>query len=406
MAYQDIVIVDYEATCAAGTGLVALREAINTQRSGLRQNDFAHSDLKTWVGRVSDIDNFYWRPEIAQWESRNNALIAVGLKQGSLLASLDYLKDTFGTTRIGVVMGSSTSSIDRAEEAYRELDADGRLASQYVQDNVLNPHSPGLFVADLLGLDGPNMTINTACSSSAKVFATATRWLNAGIVDAVLVGGADTLCLSVLHGFHSLQLISESPCKPFDASRDGINLGEAAGFALLARADSVKQHTGVRVSGYGESSDAHHMSHPHPEGEGARLAIEQALQQANLSPGDIDYINLHGTASRANDHIEGNLIGKMFGAGVLASSTKGWTGHTLGAAGIIESILAIEALRSGVVPGTLHLESVDPEIAITMTAHNQTANLRHVMSNSFGFGGNNACLIFSHLVSSQTASQE
>ena len=399
MSDQDIVIVDYEATCAAGTGIVALRNAISTQTSGLRRNDFTHSDLKTWVGRVGDVDTYQWRPQIAHWESRNNALTDIGLNQGTLLASLDYLKDTFGTARIGVVMGSSTSSIDRAEEAYRELDADGKLAPQYIQENVLNPHSPGLFVADVLGLDGPNMTINTACSSSAKVFATATRWLNAGIVDAVLVGGADTLCLSVLHGFHSLQLISESPCKPFDASRDGINLGEAAGFALLAKAGSVTQHTGVRVSGYGESSDAHHMSHPHPEGEGARLAIEQALQQANLSPSDIDYINLHGTASRANDHIEGNLIGKMFGAEVLASSTKGWTGHTLGAAGIIESILAIEALRSGIVPGTLHLENVDPEIAITMTASNQTAKLRHVMSNSFGFGGNNACLIFSRTAS-------
>ncbi|RYZ81694.1 MAG: beta-ketoacyl-[acyl-carrier-protein] synthase II, partial [Moraxellaceae bacterium] len=209
MSEQDIVIVDYEATCAAGTGLTALRHAISTQQSGLRQNDFTHTDLKTWVGRVGDIDSYQWRPEIAHWESRNNALIDIGLNQGSLLTSLEYLKETFGSPRIGVVMGSSTSSIDRAEEAYRELDADGKLATKYIQDNVLNPHSPGLFVAELLGLDGPNMTINTACSSSAKVFATATRWLNAGIVDAVLIGGADTLCLSVLHGFHSLQLISE-----------------------------------------------------------------------------------------------------------------------------------------------------------------------------------------------------
>jgi len=402
---EAVVIVDYEATCAAGTGLNAIRTAINTQTSGLRKNDIANAGLSTWIGRVSDIDDYPWPAEQAEWQSRNNALIAIGLHQGSFLHSLAQLKAQFGSARIGVVMGSSTSSIDRAEEAYRDLGADGKLAPHYIQDKVLNPHAPGLFVADLLSLDGPNMTINTACSSSAKVFATATRWLNAGIVDAVLVGGADTLCLSVLYGFHSLQLISESPCKPFDASRDGINLGEAAGFALLAKAGSVSQHMGVCVSGYGESSDAHHMSHPHPEGEGARLAIEQALQQATLNPNDIDYINLHGTASRANDHIEGNLVGKMFGTAVLASSTKGWTGHTLGAAGIIESILAIEALRSGIVPGTLHLENVDPDIAITMSANNQTAKLQHVMSNSFGFGGNNACLIFSNLVSSQTATK-
>lgn len=389
------MIVDYEATCAAGTGLDAIRRSINTQTSGLRKNDFLNCDLATWIGRVPDLDSYVWSAEDAKWQSRNNALIDIALTQGTLLQSLDGLKTQFGTTRIGIVIGSSTSSIDRSEDAYRQLDDQGHIPPEFIQENVLNPHAPGLFIAHRLGLSGPNMTINTACSSSAKVFATATRWLNAGIVDAVLVGGADTLCLSVLHGFHSLQLISESPCKPFDASRDGINLGEAAGFALLAKAGSVDQHTGIRVSGYGESSDAYHMSHPHPEGEGARLAIEQALQQAKLEPSDIDYINLHGTASRANDHIEGNVIGKIFGADVLVSSTKGWTGHTLGAAGIIESILAIEALRSGTVPGTLYLEAVDPEIEITMSAHNQTAKLRHVMSNSFGFGGNNASLIFS-----------
>ena len=399
---QDIVIVDYEATCAAGTGLDAIRKSISTQTSGLRRNDFLHSDLTTWIGRVPDVDNYLWSEEDTKWQSRNNALIDIALAQGTLLTSLDRLKTQFGAARIGIVIGSSTSSIDRSEEAYRQLDENGHIPPEFIQENVLNPHAPGLFVAHRLGLSGPNMTINTACSSSAKVFATATRWLNAGIVDAVLVGGADTLCLSVLHGFHSLQLISESPCKPFDTSRDGINLGEAAAFALLTKAGLVDQHTGVQVSGYGESSDAYHMSHPHPEGEGARLAIEQALQQAKLNPSDIDYINLHGTASRANDHIEGNVIGKMFGANVLASSTKGWTGHTLGAAGIIESILAIEALRSGIVPGTLHLEAVDPEIAITMSAHNQTAKLRHVMSNSFGFGGNNASLIFSHATGSNS----
>jgi 3-oxoacyl-[acyl-carrier-protein] synthase I len=393
---QDIVIVDYEATCAAGTGLSAIRTAINTQTSGLRKNDIVNSQLNTWIGRVGDLDHYSWPAEQAEWQSRNNALIDIGLNQGSLLNSLAQLKAQLGSARIGVVMGSSTSSIDRSEEAYYHLDEQGKLAPEFIQDKVLNPHSPGLFIAHRLGLDGPNMTINTACSSSAKIFATAARWLNAGVVDAVLVGGADTLCLSVLHGFDSLQLVSESPCRPFDTNRDGINLGEAAGFALLAKATAVTQHSGVRLSGYGESSDAHHMSHPHPEGAGARLAIEQALQQAGLTASDIGYINLHGTASRANDHIEGNLLKAMFGTNTLASSTKGWTGHTLGTAGILEAILAIEALKSGIVPGTLNLQEVDPELGIAMSAQNQTASLRHVMSNSFGFGGNNASLIFSH----------
>ncbi|MDZ4262573.1 MAG: beta-ketoacyl-ACP synthase [Pseudomonadota bacterium] len=396
MSRAPILIVDYDATCAAGAGMDELRAALAAQRTGLRPNDFPGCALSTWIGRVAAIDDYAFAPELAQWQSRNNALIALGLQQGTLQQSLQRLVERFGSARIGVVMGSSTSSIDRSEEAYRQLDNGGQLPQEFVQENVLNPHAPGLFVAELLSLDGPNMTVNTACSSSAKVFATATRWLRAGIVDAVLVGGADTLCQSVLYGFHSLQLVSESQCRPFDGARDGINLGEAAGFALLVRGDIAGvEHTGIQLSGYGESSDAHHMSHPHPEGAGARLAIEQALAQAGLVPAQIDYINLHGTASRANDHIEGNLVGAMFPATTLASSTKGWTGHTLGAAGILESIFALEALTSGMVPGTLNLAQVDPEIAITMGAANQTANLTHVMSNSFGFGGNNACLIFS-----------
>lgn len=395
MTPQDIFLVDYQATCAAGNGLESIRASLVERRSGLSPNAIAHSDLPTWVGAVKAVDDYVWPAAEAQWQSRNNALIDIGLQQGSLLASLERLKHQFGSARIGVVMGSSTSSIDRTETAYRALDTEGRLPAEYLQEAVFNPHAPGLFLAHRLGLDGPNITVNTACSSSAKVFATGARWLRAGLVDAVLVGGADSLCLSVLHGFNALQLVSTQPCRPFDGERDGINLGEAAGFALLVRGGE-SEHLPIRLSGYGESSDAHHMSHPHPEGEGARLAIEQALSRAGLTPADIGYINLHGTASRANDHIEGNLVGRMFGANTLASSTKGWTGHTLGAAGILEAIFALEALATGLVPGTLNLRSPDPEIALEVLAENCQRDLRHVMSNSFGFGGNNACLIFSN----------
>ena len=173
-------------------------------------------------------------------------------------------------------MGSSTSSIDRTETAYQHLE-DGVLSTKFKQKEVHNPHAPSLFVAQLSGITGPAMTINTACSSSAKVFATGARWLEAGLVDAVLVGGVDTLCLSVLHGFDSLQLVSENQCKPFDQNRDDINLGEAAGYAILVRANEGHDDTSIHLLGYGESSDAHHMSHPHPDGLGARLAMQQAM---------------------------------------------------------------------------------------------------------------------------------
>lgn len=393
-------IIDYEVSCAAGTGLNALREALAAQRSGLKPNNLAHSHLETWVGSVPEIDDIDWQALGPSWQSRNNALIHLALNQGTFLQSVSRVRAQVGKSRIGIVMGSSTSSIDRTEAAYRHLQADGHLSPAFRQEQVLNPHAPGLYLAHLLDLKGLNITINTACSSSAKVFASASRWLTMGLVDAVVVGGADTLCLSVLHGFHALQLVSEKPCKPFDRDRDGINLGEGAGFALLTRAGEFSDtQTGISLTGFGESSDAYHMSHPHPEGLGARLAIQGALRMAELSADDIGYINLHGTASKANDHIEGNLVGQMFPNSV-ASSTKAWMGHTLGAAGILESLIAADALATGLLPGTLNLDKLDDSIAIEMSSKNlsrddHAAEVSHVMSNSFGFGGSNACLIFS-----------
>lgn len=395
MRASEIVIVDYEATCATGNGLKQLREALHDQRSGLRKNDLPQSDLNTWIGRVSGVEDIPWNDSNQQWESRNNALIQLGLQQGSLLSSLARIKETFSPQRIGIVMGSSTSSIDRAETAYCHI-SNEELPEKYNQEFVLNPHAPTLYVAEYCDIQGPAITINTACSSSAKVFATAARWLRQGIVDAVLVGGADTLCLSVLHGFHSLQLVSENPCRPFDQNRDGINLGEAAGFAILCRAENAQTHTGIKLSGYGESSDAHHMSHPHPDGLGAKLAMEQALRASELNNKEIDYINLHGTASRANDHIEGNIVATLFPE-AFASSTKGWMGHTLGAAGIMESIIAIDSIKTGLAPGTLNLENIDAEIPLRLSAQNHNMTIQHAMTNSFGFGGNNCSLIFSEI---------
>lgn len=394
-------VLDYESTSAAGIGVAALRHALREQISGLCPNRFLHSFLDTWVGRIPEIDEYTWSDSERPWQSRNNSLAAIGLEQGSLRSSLDQVINHYSASRVGIVMGSSTSSIDRTEQAYRHLTEAESLPPEFQQRQVHNPHAPGLFVAHRTGITGPVMTINTACSSSAKVFATGVRWLACGIADAVLVGGVDTLCLSVLHGFHSLQLVSGQPCKPFDEHRNGINLGEAAGFAILVRPDYLEKK-GIdkknlpRLSGYGESSDAHHMSHPHPEGEGARRAINAALRMAGLAAEDIDYINLHGTASRANDLIEGQLIAEVFNPQKTAlSSTKGWTGHTLGAAGITEAIIAMEALDSNFVPGTLNLKELDHNLNLNMSSKNIDKPLTHVMSNSFGFGGNNCCLIFS-----------
>ena len=392
---MEIVVADYNCVSAAGSDIDALRQSLANGKSGLRPNDLIHSQLETWIGRVEGVEDI----DIGPWQSRNNALAELGLMSGSIMANIDRLKSAYCPNRIGIVMGSSTSSIDRTESAYQALGDDGEITSPFFQPQVHNPHAPGIYVAQRTGITGPTMTINTACSSSAKVFASAYRWIQAGFVDAALVGGVDTLCLSVLHGFHSLQLVSRQPCRPFDRHRDGINLGEAAGFAVLVKEDCniFRNQTdcNIRLAGYGESSDAHHMSHPHPEGKGARLAMEQALRHSDLLPEQINYINLHGTASKANDEIEGKLVQAMFPKSTLCSSTKGWTGHTLGAAGITESIIALDTLHTGILPASLNFEQADTGLSLSLLKKNEVKTVDHVMSNSFGFGGNNSSLIFS-----------
>ncbi|MBO1256763.1 beta-ketoacyl-ACP synthase [Alteromonas sp. 5E99-2] len=389
---MNVDIIDYESCTAAGINMSSLREALQQQQSGLIKNNLPYSELDTWIGSVPDIDKV---TDLKEWQSRNNALAALGLEQGTLRQTLTKLINQYGSARIGLVMGSSTSSIDRTETAYTDLDDTGVLKPKYQQKQVHNPHAPSLFVSHYTGIEGPALTINTACSSSAKVFATAARWLEFGIVDAVLVGGVDTLCLSVLHGFNSLQLLSSNPCKPFDQHRDGINLGEASGFAILQRGGESSNSKGIRLAGYGESSDAYHMSHPHPEGLGARMSMTQALKRGNLNPSDIDYINLHGTSSRANDLIEGQLISDLFPKTTVCSSTKAWMGHTLGAAGITEAIIAMDSLLTGFIPGSMNLDSLDHALDFSIQAQSSSKECKHVMTNSFGFGGNNCTLLFS-----------
>ena len=388
-----LAIARYTATSAAGVGVAALRQSLATRSSGLRKNDFAGCDLETWIGRVEGVENIELPGQLTELQSRNNQLAWLGLQQDGILDAVQSLAQKIGAHRIGVIMGTSTSSIGRTEEAYTQLDDAGRMRASYQQPKVHNLHSPGAFVAAATGLKGPAITISTACSSSAKVFATASRWIQHGLVDAALVGGVDSLCLSILYGFNSLELISRNPCKPFDRDRDGINIGEAAGYALLTR-DDLGADASLALLGYGESSDAHHMSHPHPEGKGAAFAMTRALQRAGMSAESIGYVNLHGTASKANDRVETYALADLFTNTTAVSSTKGWTGHTLGAAGILEAVIAMDTLSTGLIPGTLNREIDDPEFRFPVQSGNIEKHLEFAMSNSFGFGGNNASLIF------------
>jgi 3-oxoacyl-[acyl-carrier-protein] synthase-1 len=218
--------------------------------------------------------------------------------------------------------------------------------------------------------------------------------ISAGLIDAAVVGGVDSLCLTTLYGFHSLQLTSRIPCRPFDVARDGISIGEAAAFVLLERPPSHLDGDAIMLLGTGESSDAYHMSSPHPEGRGARASIQQALTAAKLAPGDIDYINLHGTATVSNDSAEDLAITSVFGTRTACSSTKGATGHALGAAGALEAVICALAIQQELMPGGLSTTEVDPKLNLHYLCENRRGSVRHVLSNSFGFGGANCSLIF------------
>lgn len=385
----------YTATTALGVGNAALHAGLEASRSGLRANDFgepAAQRLATWIGRVDGVEEVRLPPELAEWDCRNNRLAWLGLTADGFLEAALAARERYGAGRVAVIMGTSTSSIGDTEWAYTQLDAEGQMPERLRKSEVHTTHSLGLFVQRALGLTGPNETLSTACSSSAKVFASAERLIRLGLVDAAVVGGVDTLCGSVLFGFNSLELVSDQPCRPFDVARGGISLGEAAGFALLERADARADTP--RLLGYGEASDAHHMSTPHPEGAGAERALNDALARAGLAPDAIDYINLHGTASAKNDEVEAALVARRFPARTHASSTKGFTGHTLGAAGIVEAVISLQALDTGLMPGTVNSAALDPVCGPQIRLAPAHGEVRHVLSNSFGFGGNNCALIF------------
>jgi len=390
---QPLCITGFTATCAAGSGRAELLRALDTGATGLRPNDFGREPLATFVGRVAGIEAAPLPSELSIYECRNNRLAWLGLAHDGFFDAVAAARARHGADRIALVLGTSTSSIGATEEAYTRLTPSGEFPEDLRYQAVHTPHSTGEFLQRALRLNNVAVTVATACSSSAKAFAQASRLLDLGIADAVVVGGVDSLCGSVLFGFNSLALVSPEPCRPFDAARSGISIGEAAAFALLERQDSDNRR-GPRLLGYGESSDAHHMSTPHPSGRGARLAMSEALTRGGVDAGDIDYINLHGTASLKNDEIEAQAIAEMFGARTHASSTKGWTGHTLGAAGALEAIITLLSLESGLMPGNLNSRQLDGACGPQVRLGNARGNVRHAMSNSFGFGGSNCVLLF------------
>jgi 3-oxoacyl-[acyl-carrier-protein] synthase-1 len=351
--------------------------------------------LATCIGAVDGLDQMAVRADLADYDSRNNRLAQLALAQDGFTGQVQAAISRYGSQRIGVFLGTSTSSILSSELAYRQRDPlSGALPEGTQYRTTHNMYSVADFVRRSLGLQGPACVVSTACSSSAKVFGMAQRMLACGLIDAALVGGVDSLCHTTLYGFASLQLVSAQPSRPFDAGRDGISIGEGAAFVLLERA-GVPQAGELLFSGIGESSDAHHMSAPHPQGLGARLAMQQALAMAGLRADQIDYINLHGTSTPSNDAAEDKAVCALFGEQTPCSSTKGHTGHTLGAAGAIEAVVCALALQDGLAPGGVGTRVLDPALHCNYLLANRAQPLQHVLSNSFGFGGSNCSLVFS-----------
>lgn len=349
-----------------------------------RESGWLNDGKETVVGKVlselPEID-----PSFTNQNSRNNRIALSSLLQ--IETEIQQAIKQFGADRVAVVVGTSTSGISDGEQAL----ADGLPEDyHYHQQEVGNL---GSFVADYFALSGPAYTLSTACSSSGRIFLSAKRLLNAGLVDAVIVGGSDSLCKLTLNGFHSLEALSTEACLPFSENRKGINIGEGSAFMLLSK---HKNSTGLALLGVGDSSDAHHISAPHPEGKGAIEAMQKALQDAQLTTSDIGYINAHGTATKLNDAMESKAIYALFKDTVPVSSTKPLTGHTLGAASIIEAVICCLILdKALVLPKQINDGIFDSALApIRYVTENEKTSRKAALSNSFAFGGNNISLVF------------
>lgn len=336
-------------------------------------------------------------PELfQQWQCRNNQLLLHAVQQ--IQPEIEARIDRYGTGRIGVVLGTSTSGIYDGERALEQFDETGQWPQGY-HYRQQEMGCPASFLANYFALTGPAYIISTACSSSGKTFVSAQRLIHSGICDAVLVGGVDTLCRLTLQGFSALDLVSPQRCTPFTKERRGINIGEAAALFIL---ESAPNNTDIKLLAVGESSDAYHISAPHPQGRGAIEAMEAALQIAGVAADDVDYINLHGTATLQNDAMESKAVAAVLGSKVFCSSTKGLTGHALGAAGAIEAAfcwLLLSALNTGrQLPPNITTGELDPALpplrwvnpGDTMAPEKPR---RIMMSNSFAFGGSNVCVV-------------
>ncbi len=379
--------------CALGTGRAAVARALFAADApqGVAAQAPRGLHLGAVAAALAAVDHLPQRHR-----SRNNALLLAALAQ--IRPEVDAVIARFGADRVAVVLGTSTSGIGESEAAWRHQHAQGHWPAGF-DLRQLEIGSPALMLAELLDVQGPAHVISTACSSSAKALASAARLLDAGLCDAVITGGADSLCDFTVAGFEALESVSVARCNPMSAARKGINIGEAAALFVLTR--EPMQANAVQLAGWGETSDAHHVSAPEPSGAGALAAMQAALARAGLAPDAIDYINLHGTATPLNDAMESRAVAALFGLETPCSSTKPLTGHTLGAAGALEAAICWLTLAEN--PDAQlpphwwdgERDAELPPISLVRPGFAAKRAPHTALSNSFAFGGSNASLILS-----------
>jgi 3-oxoacyl-[acyl-carrier-protein] synthase-1 len=381
-------ITAWSAVNALGQTTREVLAALDEGRSGLGPPPF-ELPFETVVGAVPEP----LLPIPPPYEHYDCRLARIGmLALAEVAKAVRRAVERWGPRRVGILLGTSTGGLDATEVAYRQALETGSLPSHFSIRTQHNFSALGELFARVSGIEGPCYVVSTACSSSGKVHASAARLIRAGLIDAALVGGIDSLCRMTLYGFRGLGILSETACRPFARGRNGINIGEGAALMLIERDAAHQDAPRMFLLGVGESSDAYNMSSPDPQGRGAREAMERAMAQAGLSPDAIDHLNAHGTATPQNDLAEAIAIAALFGDRVPVVSTKGYTGHLLGAAGATEAVFAIHAVLSGRIPRSLGSEELDPTLGIRVAVHGGTQRIRRVLSNSFAFGGSNVCL--------------
>lgn len=378
-------ITAHAAVNGLGRSTVEVLSNLDAGKSGLRPPPF-DVPLTTVVGAIPGT----LAPLLAEWADYDCRLSRMAkLAYDDIHDAVAVARERWGADRVAVILGTSTGGLHATERAFFQWKSEGTVPTDFDFHRQHDFNGLGELVSKLAGLDGPVYTLSTACSSSGKVMAAAQRLIAADVIDAALVGGVDSLCRMTLQGFHGLGVLSDTACRPFSADRKGINIGEGAAFQLLER----EGESDVWLLGVGESSDAHHMSSPHPEGRGAAEAMSRAMAAASMGVADVDHLNAHGTSTLLNDKAESIAIHSLFGDRIPVTSTKGFTGHLLGAAGATEASFAIHAVRANRIPANLGLAPKDPDVHIDVVDAPRELRVRRVLSNSFAFGGSNVSLL-------------